>query len=87
MVSAIRNTINRLRWDKAVKKGQIVYVNRTSSGLTLEAVSIDNVTLVSKDYFRIGSGVTAKYIPYHRVVEIRCREGPIWKSTRWKTHQ
>lgn len=85
MVSEIRSAINRLLWDEKLRRcGEIVYVNRTSRGIELEVVKCDQVSDVSKDYFRVGSGVDAKYIPFHRVVEVRSAGGPLWKSRRWK---
>lgn len=83
MVSEIRNTINRLLWGDP-RSGEIVFVNRTHSGLTLETVLASKVTGTAKDYFKVGFGINAKYIPYHRVVEIRYHGGLLWKSRRWK---
>jgi uncharacterized protein (UPF0248 family) len=83
VASEIRNTINKLLWDDP-SNGEIVFVNRTRSGLTLEIVLASELTGTAKDYFKVGLGINAKYIPYHRVVEIRYRGGLLWKSRRWK---
>lgn len=85
VVSEIRRAINRLLWDEALgRRGEVVYVSRTGNGVTLEVVGCDQVTDVSKHYFRVGSGSGAKYIPFHRVVEVRSAGRVLWKSRRWR---
>ncbi|MEM0321393.1 MAG: RNA repair domain-containing protein [Thermoprotei archaeon] len=85
MYSEIRKAINKLLWDRSANKnGEIIYINRTRPGLILEVAPITEITDAAKDYFRVGTGISAKYIPYHRVVEIKYSGGVLWKSRRWK---
>lgn len=85
VASQIRNAINRLLWDKSLGgRGEVVFVNRTERGVSLEVVGCDKITEVAKDYFKVGDGVGAKYIPFHRVVEVRSAGGLLWKSRKWK---
>jgi len=84
VVSEIRDAINRLLWDDSLgKQGEVVYVNRCEQGVVFETVKASDLTDVSKNYFKVGSGLNAKYIPYHRVVEVRYSGGLLWKSKKW----
>ncbi|MEM3670338.1 MAG: RNA repair domain-containing protein [Thermoprotei archaeon] len=83
--SDIRDLFNRLKWDPSMRQGgRVSYVNRENGRPMLVELSFDEVTDVAKSYFRVGIGEKAKYIPYHRVVWIKCGSKLLWRSPRWR---
>ncbi|MCL5788307.1 MAG: DUF504 domain-containing protein [Candidatus Marsarchaeota archaeon] len=84
MHSVIRDVLNRLRWDESLRgEARVCYVSREHGVERLVDVNFSEVTDISKSYFRVGEGVDAKYIPYHRVTWIAAGSKVLWRSRRW----
>lgn len=75
MKNPMRDFLSRLRWDKKMKGRRYVvrFVSRGAPG-GFEEVLSDEIVRVSRDGFVFEREGEEKWIPYHRVLEIRERE-------------
>lgn len=80
MKNPMRNFFARVLWDPQLKK-ELVVVRFISRGSPkgYEEFRGSNVVSVGRDGLLIASGSQEKYIPFHRILEIRYgeREGKI----------
>ncbi len=73
MKNPLRNFLTRLIWDKKLraKEFKIVFISRGSPG-DIEVISSKQIVSVGKTGFEyITSRGERKYIPFHRIREIR----------------
>lgn len=68
----LRNFLCRLRWDESLNPEEylIIFVSRGAPG-DVEAVRGSSVERVYLRGFEVREGDKVKYIPFHRIVEIR----------------
>ncbi|BDR93523.1 DUF504 domain-containing protein [Vulcanisaeta souniana] len=73
----IRDVLNKLKWTNQINNYIVVYVSRGSPN-NEEVVELSRVIMISKDGFTyISNRGRETYIPYHRVIEIRHRDGTV----------
>ncbi|WP_238375162.1 DUF504 domain-containing protein [Vulcanisaeta thermophila] len=73
----IREVLNKLKWTNQLGNYVVVYISRGSPN-NEEVLDLSRVVNIGRDGFTfIGSGGRETYIPYHRVVEIRRKDGTV----------
>ena len=73
-MKTIRDILNKLKWTNQLDKYVLIYLSRGEPG-NVHMVDLSSLVEVGKNGFTyVENGVT-KYIPYHRVVEIRSKDG------------
>jgi len=73
----IRELLNKLKWTGKLSGYELVYISRGSPG-NEEVLSLDRVTRISRDGFLfLNEDGSETYIPYHRVLEIRRKDGAV----------
>jgi len=75
----MRQLFNRLKWTGA--KAYFPYVRRGAGGGE-EVASIDDVVEVGSGGVTISTGAGKRYIPYHRIVEVRLATGEVLLDRR-----
>ncbi len=84
MKFAARSILNKLLWDSRVNRGdyEIVYESRGAPG-EVERVSARFLLKVFSRGFEYEAGGGRKYIPFHRIIEIRnIRTGEVLYRSR-----
>ncbi len=73
----IRDVLNKLKWTNQINNYVVVYVSRGSPN-NEEVIELSRVITISRDGFTyMGDRGRETYIPYHRVIEIRHRDGTV----------
>lgn len=73
----IREILNKLKWTNQMGDYVLVFVSRGSPN-NEEVIDLSRVVSISRDGFTYISGSGREtYIPYHRVVEIRRKDGTV----------
>jgi len=75
----MRQLFNKLKWTGA--KAYFSYVSRGAAGGE-EVASIDDVVEVGSSGVTISTGSGERYIPYHRIVEVRLATGEVLLDRR-----
>jgi uncharacterized protein (UPF0248 family) len=73
----IREILNRLKWTNQLDNYVLVYVSRGSLN-NEELIELSRIVTIGRDGFTfVSSSGRETYIPYHRVVEIRGKDGTV----------
>ncbi|MFB6469855.1 MAG: DUF504 domain-containing protein [Vulcanisaeta sp. AZ3] len=73
----IRDILNKLKWTNQLDNHMLIYVSRGSPN-NEEVIDLSRLTAISRDGFTyVGKDGRETYIPYHRVVEIRRKDGVV----------
>ena len=70
----IRDILNKLKWTNQLDKYELVYISRGEPG-NIHVVDLSTITEIRRDGFKYIENEVEKYIPYHRVIEIRSKDG------------
>jgi len=73
MKNPMRNFFQRVLWDKSLDRKTVV-VKILSRGFQggIEEFTGESVTGVTRDGLLVVVGGVAKFIPFHRIIEIKC---------------
>ena len=82
MKNPLRELLNRLV--RTGSGGQIDYVDR-GSGQGLSTADISDIVEVARNGVVVRAGASTRYVPYHRIVEVRDGEGRVLMRRRLKT--
>ncbi len=73
----IRDILNKLKWTNQLDNYVLIYVSRGSPN-NEEVLELSRITVISRDGFMfVSRDGKETYIPYHRVVEIRRKDGTV----------
>ena len=76
----MRRWLERLFWGpENPSEYEVTFISRGAPG-DVESVRGDEVVSVKSDRMILSDG---RVIPHHRVIEIRLRGTPVWRSPRW----
>lgn len=68
----LRNLLNRLMWDRSLNPGEyVIYFESRGATSGFEVVKGDELEKVYLRGFEARMGGKVKYIPFHRVLEVR----------------
>ncbi len=70
----IRDILNRLKWTNSLDRYELVYVSRGEPN-NEKIIDLSTIVEVCKNGFVYVENGFRKYIPYHRVIEIRSKDG------------
>ncbi len=81
MKNPMRNFFQRVLWDESVDKRCIVveFASR-GSNTGVEAFTGEDVVKVTRDGLLVATGGKAKFIPFHRIIEIRYRDKVVFSK-------
>ncbi|HVN76974.1 MAG TPA: DUF504 domain-containing protein [Thermoanaerobaculaceae bacterium] len=76
-MATLRDLLNRLRWDAAAERGDVVVEVRTREGCVdrLEEIEFDSVVSILPHGVEVAGGT---YLPYHRVAGVRRGAEILW---------
>ncbi|WP_054857094.1 DUF504 domain-containing protein [Vulcanisaeta sp. JCM 16159] len=73
----IREILNKLKWTNQIDNYVVIFVSRGSPN-NEEIIDLSRIISISRDGFTyISNSGRETYIPYHRVVEIRHKNGTV----------
>jgi uncharacterized protein (UPF0248 family) len=73
----IKDVLNKLKWTDQLSNHVLVYVSRGSPN-NEETIDLSRIITIGRDGFTfINNDGRETYIPYHRVVEIRNKDGTV----------
>lgn len=77
----LRSVLNKLRWDRSHGEGEVTVAVAVREGGTarIEEISYGDVAAVLPGGLETTSGT---FIPYHRVLAVRCGETVLWRARK-----
>lgn len=78
-VNPMKSLFNKLKWTG--QRAYFWYINRGAQGGE-EMATTDDLVEVGSNGVVISTGGKAKYIPYHRIVEVRLEDGRVLLNRR-----
>lgn len=71
----IREILNKLKWTNQLNNYVLIYISRGAPG-NEEVLDLSRIVSISRDGFMfVSKDGKETYIPYHRVIEIRDKDG------------
>ncbi|OYT26899.1 MAG: hypothetical protein B6V02_00915 [Thermoprotei archaeon ex4572_64] len=70
----IREILNKLKWTNQLHNYVLIYLSRGHEGNVRE-IDLESLVGVYSNGFEYMEQGKVKYIPYHRVIEIRSKDG------------
>jgi uncharacterized protein (UPF0248 family) len=77
------DTLNRLKWTGKLDRSEIVILHRGAPG-DRRVIGGSKVTEVKRSHFCYEEGGRERFIPLHRVMEIRLDGETVWKRSTGK---
>jgi len=73
-VVTIRDILNKLKWTNRLHECELVYISRGEPN-NEKVIDLSTIVEVCRNGFTYVENGREKYIPYHRVIEIRTKDG------------